>query len=82
MAGNVHEWTRSLWGRNREHSDYRYPYTLTDGREDLDARHDVLWVVRGGSFGEDHRSVRCAYRVSGLSYLLDRYVGFRVVVHP
>jgi formylglycine-generating enzyme required for sulfatase activity len=82
MAGNVHEWTRSLWGRNREHSDYRYPYTLTDGREDLDARHDVLRVVRGGSFGEDHRSVRCAYRVSGLSYLLDRYVGFRVVVHP
>jgi formylglycine-generating enzyme required for sulfatase activity len=82
MAGNVQEWTRSLWGRNREHSDYRYPYTPTDGREDLDARHDILRVVRGGSFGEDHRSVRCACRVRGLSYLSDRCVGFRVVVHP
>jgi formylglycine-generating enzyme required for sulfatase activity len=79
MAGNVWEWTRSLWGRNREHPDYRYPYMLTDGREDLDARHDVLRVARGGSFGEDHSSVRCAYRVSGLSYLCDRYSGFRVV---
>jgi formylglycine-generating enzyme required for sulfatase activity len=79
MAGNVWEWTRSLWGRNREHPDYRYPYMLTDGREDLDARHDVLRVAHGGSFGEDHSSVRCAYRVSGLSYLCDRYSGFRVV---
>jgi formylglycine-generating enzyme required for sulfatase activity len=82
MAGNVWEWTRSLWGRNREHPDYRYPYTPTDRREDLNGRHDVLRVVRGGSFGEDHRSLHCAYRVSGLSYLLDRYGGFRVVMHP
>jgi Sulfatase-modifying factor enzyme 1 len=47
MAGNVWEWTRSLWGRSGERPDYRYPYRATDGRENLDAEHELRWVLRG-----------------------------------
>jgi formylglycine-generating enzyme required for sulfatase activity len=35
MAGNVMEWTRSLWGTGKERPDYRYSYRPTDGRENL-----------------------------------------------
>ncbi|MBN1148998.1 MAG: SUMF1/EgtB/PvdO family nonheme iron enzyme, partial [Anaerolineales bacterium] len=48
MAGNVWEWTRSLWGKNLESPDYKYPYDPGDGREDMGSRD---WrVLRGGAF--------------------------------
>lgn len=50
MSGNVWEWTRSLWGKNREAPDFEYPYDSKDGeRENLNAPRDILRVVRGGS---------------------------------
>ena len=70
LAGNVGEWTSSL---------YRpYPYRVDDGREDPAA--EGLRVVRGGSFSLMGWNVRCACR---LRYPPDRkvgYDGFRVVV--
>src|SRR5262245_21813167 len=33
MAGNVREWTRSVWGIDLKRQDYCYPYNPTDGRE-------------------------------------------------
>ena len=52
MAGNVWEWTSSL---------YRdYPYRADDGREDLDASGPR--VLRGGSFSNFARDARCACR--------------------
>jgi formylglycine-generating enzyme required for sulfatase activity len=52
LAGNVFEWTRSL---------YRpYPYQPEDGREALDV--EGLRVVRGGSWYIDKDRVRCACR--------------------
>jgi formylglycine-generating enzyme required for sulfatase activity len=82
MAGNVWEWTRSLWGWNLEGPNYRYPYRPTDGRERLDAGKEVFRVLRGGAFDDDHRLVRCACRLGDGPDLWGWGVGFRVVVRP
>ena len=72
MAGNVWEWTRSLYKE--------YPYDVRDGRENLEA--DGPRVLRGGAFSDDERYVRCAYR----GRLSPRYrggcIGFRLVASP
>jgi formylglycine-generating enzyme required for sulfatase activity len=79
MAGNVWEWTRSLWGEDGSEPDFKYPYTPTDGRENLEAGNGVLRVLRGGSWDNYRRYARCAYRLRHLR-LVD--LGFRVVVSP
>ena len=79
MAGNVSEWTSSLWGKERDKPKFGYPYAATDGRENLSAPDTVLRVLRGGSFRNDARGVRCAYRVrNDPLYRLGR-ISFRVV---
>jgi len=75
MAGNVWEWTRSLWG-------YQYPYKLNDGRENLEAARDVRRVLRGGAFGYVLRRMRCAYRGGLGPDGRSRNIGFRGVVRP
>jgi formylglycine-generating enzyme required for sulfatase activity len=78
MAGNVWEWTRSLWG-----ASFEYPYDPADGREDLDATGGAPRVLRGGMFyligNWNHR---CAARNARNPYDLLRVIGFRVVVVP
>lgn len=76
MAGNVWEWTRTLFAD--------YPYMTNDGREDLEA--SGRQVMRGGAFyWGDRKSVRCAERdgqwMVARSFR-DDDVGFRVVWHP
>ena len=73
MAGNVLEWTRSLWGED-------YPYDPGDGREDLEAAGRR--VLRGGAFYDFSRYVRCAFRYYRLPHYRDRHNGFRGVVSP
>jgi formylglycine-generating enzyme required for sulfatase activity len=75
MAGNVLEWTRSLWG-------FAYLYRSKDGRENLDAPRDVHRVLRGGAFDDSLGLVRCAYRVRYGPHVRDMFIGFRVVMHP
>ena len=72
MAGNVWEWTSTL---------YRdYPYEAGDGRED---QEEVgLRVLRGGGFTGSRRRVRCSYRGRGGPRYRDDILGFRVVVCP
>jgi formylglycine-generating enzyme required for sulfatase activity len=82
MSGNVWEWTGSLWGKNLFDPEHGYPYDPDDGREAPDAGDDVLWVVRGGSFGDDGRYGRCAVRLRLSPYACSDSVGFRVVVAP
>jgi formylglycine-generating enzyme required for sulfatase activity len=82
MSGNVWEWTRSLWGKDWEKPDFKYPHNQKDGREDSKAGTDVLRVLRGGSFDYSGKNLRCANR-----YRYDpddrfRIIGFRVVVSP
>ena len=82
MAGNVSEWTRSLWGKTGDMPDFEYPYDPQDGRENLGAGHEVLRVVRGGSFFGDRLLARCAFRGRGLPDVRAYNIGFRVVVSP
>ena len=81
MAGNVWEWTRSLWGKSGKRPDYRYPYRSTDGRENLDAGREERRVLRGGAF-ERPQGVRCAYRFRHDPDVRYGDLGFRVVVRP
>jgi len=53
MAGNVWEWTSSLYRS--------YPYQADDGREDAESSDSR--VLRGGSFSGNRWLARCAVRV-------------------
>ncbi len=72
MAGNVWEWTGSLY--------QPYPYDPNDGRED--PRLGGKRVLRGGVFYSTARRVRCAYRDSGHPDRWRGSYGFRVVLAP
>jgi len=82
MSGNVWEWTRSLWGKDYAKPDFKYPYELKDDRENLEAPRDILRVIRGGSFGTNASSVRCAFRDWHRPNFRDRYYGFRLSARP
>jgi formylglycine-generating enzyme required for sulfatase activity len=70
MAGNVWEWTHSLYKK--------YPYRPNDGREDEDRSGDR--VVRGGSWFIHRGYARGAYRGYGHPGGFDNNFGFRLVV--
>ena len=72
MSGNVWDWTSSLYKPYRHAAD--------DGRED--AEEECPRVVRGGSWGNDRLSCRCASRNSLAPGSRDGLVGFRVCVAP
>jgi formylglycine-generating enzyme required for sulfatase activity len=82
MAGNVWEWTCSLWGFYSKEPDFKYAYDRQDGRENLKADSDTLRVLRGGAFNFPLAYTRCAFRGRGYPYLGDFNVGFRVCVAP
>jgi len=72
MAGNVWEWTLSL---------YRdYPYRPDDGREDPLA--EGRRVLRGGSWHDLQRYARVSYRLIDPPGYFSTYIGFRVVCSP
>jgi len=88
MAGNVWEWTNSLYGlwNNKESKIGRYfsyPYNESDGRERIEVSDiEAIRVLRGGAFYNNQLSARCAYRiVRNPNDMYDDY-GFRVVVAP
>jgi formylglycine-generating enzyme required for sulfatase activity len=62
LAGNVWEWTGSLWGKYWQGPDFGYPYDPNDGREDQAAPDSVFRVLRGGSWSASQLGVRCAIR--------------------
>jgi formylglycine-generating enzyme required for sulfatase activity len=72
MAGNVWEWTRSLYKR--------YPYDQEDVRGDLNAPSDVIRVKRGGAFDVSGEYVRCACRSRDLPNYSGWDCGFRLCV--
>lgn len=80
MAGNVWEWTISLWGRGGSTPEFSYPYNKLDGRENILAPNEYRRVVRGGSFYYFDYCLRCSTR--NLMYPATRHSGggFRVVL--
>lgn len=78
MAGNIWEWTLTLWGTNVQL--YRYPYNPNDGREDINASKDIYRIVRGGSFFENKDAARCAFRNRYLPLFRSPHLGFRIVL--
>lgn len=82
MAGNVWEWTGSLWGKDWDKPDYRYPYRVGDGRENLEAGNGVHRVLRGGSFDYNRRAARCSVRLRLVPDFRGWDYGFRVGVAP
>jgi formylglycine-generating enzyme required for sulfatase activity len=78
MAGNVWEWTLSLWGADSMEPEFSYPYKPNDGREDANAGDEMRRVLRGGSFTDVAGDVRCAVRHGHLPDRRFRNVGFRV----
>ena len=68
MAGNVWEWTGSLYRA--------YPYDASDGREDLEAGGER--VVRGGAYDEGPLAARSAWRNGVKPDLQAANIGFRV----
>lgn len=80
VAGNLWEWTRSLWGKGLSEPDFAYPYTPSNGREDPNAPVDVLRVLRGGSWHDDTGWLRSAYRYYSDPRYPDVTVGFRVMI--
>ncbi len=79
MAGNVWEWTSSLWGKDRQKPEFGYPYDAKDGRENPNAPDSVVRILRGGSFWNDAQNVRCACRLRLNPLVRDVNFGFRVV---
>jgi formylglycine-generating enzyme required for sulfatase activity len=67
MAGNVWEWTSSLYEP--------YPYDATDGREDGAA--EGRRVLRGGSWFNEEGIIRAAIRLDIDSFLSSISAGFR-----
>ena len=92
MAGNMFEWTRSVWGRyDSKKSEggkivfdplFSYPYMLDDDREALSK--DTRWVrsLRGGSWNGDMSLMRCASRFGSPPAYRLAIIGFRVVCVP
>lgn len=79
MAGNVIEWTRSLWGTDIKMPEYPYPYSKNKKeRENIQAPEEVRRVVRGGAWDDESESVRCAYRFSNPPISRNNLLGFRV----
>jgi formylglycine-generating enzyme required for sulfatase activity len=82
MAGNVWEWTASLWGADWYEPAFVYPYVPDDGREDLEADAGICRVLRGGSFAYAQQFGLCAYRYKNLPDNQSDGIGFRVALAP
>jgi formylglycine-generating enzyme required for sulfatase activity len=72
MSGNVREWVSSLY--------QAYPYSATDGREDLIASGSR--VLRGGSWYYDDSDVRSASRIRSDPANTNGNIGFRCSRSP
>ncbi len=77
MSGNVWEWCSTIW------QGTAYPFQVQDEWTKVyPDRTDVLRVLRGGSFIDNDRRVRCASRYWSSPHHGVINIGFRVVGSP
>ena len=84
FVGNVRQWTCTLWGEDPTEPDPNYVYPWRDdGRNDLNENSQILRVVRGSSYQDDRKLLRCTARYGKLpddrGFSGTRH-GFRVVM--
>jgi formylglycine-generating enzyme required for sulfatase activity len=80
FAGNVSEWTSTIWGDAFSTADFEYPYVSDDGREDFSSHsHRTL---RGGSWRYYARVCRVAHPNRREPDYLSDSIGFRLVFIP
>lgn len=82
MAGNVWEWTRSLWATAYGKPEINYPCVSKDGPEIMAAPSNVTRVLRGGAWNYHSESARCACRVNYVPDSRQRHFGFRLTISP
>jgi len=80
MAGNVWEWTGSLWGIEPEKRNDINLYHLDDAPKNSNSREKR--VLRGGSFDQPYDRIRCAFRNASNPEFRVSDFGFRVVISP
>ncbi|MGC9393856.1 MAG: SUMF1/EgtB/PvdO family nonheme iron enzyme [Anaerolineae bacterium] len=80
VAGNVWEWTRTLWGVDILTTLFKYPYNPADGREDMQADAAMYRVLRGGSYNYGRDAARCTARNRLMPNHGNWFVGFRVAL--
>ncbi|MEI6181068.1 MAG: formylglycine-generating enzyme family protein, partial [Chloroflexales bacterium] len=71
MAGNVWEWTASIYRR--------YPYNLTDGRENPNDPAQKRFTLRGGAWNLASLNLRTAFRFNISPAYGSRDIGVRLV---
>jgi len=83
-AGNVIEWTNSLWRLDEDldsdDPEFGYPYVPEDGREHVDAPASAARVVRGGSWYDHSPFARASFRYRSVPDLRLNFQGFRLLV--
>jgi formylglycine-generating enzyme required for sulfatase activity len=81
-AGNVWEWTSTMWGLERLHPQFGPPYRADDGRERLQPIRPFreFRVCRGGSYRESAERVACAARDRRQANMRNSDCGFRIAM--
>lgn len=84
FVGNLRQWTCTLWGEKRVAPDPRFVYPWKDDRRnDLNANSQIRRVVRGSSYKDNEKFLRCSARSGQIPEDVgfpDARHGFRVVM--
>jgi formylglycine-generating enzyme required for sulfatase activity len=83
LAGNVYEWTSSLFGSSGvgdDEAEFQYPYVASDGRENPDAPPNVRRVLRGGAWANAFSNGRAVSRNCDPPTNRLNFYGLRIVV--
>jgi formylglycine-generating enzyme required for sulfatase activity len=82
MAGNVWDWTITLWGQDKDNAEFVYPYNPSDGRQDVGADETNYRIIRGGSFKNEFWASRSACRDLDPPKFSLNNLGFRLFLGP
>jgi formylglycine-generating enzyme required for sulfatase activity len=82
MAGNIWEWTSTLWGEPRKQAQFTYPYVYDPHkRENPDAPATEHRIYRGGAYDQGANQVGCTVRSYFVApNIADKTLGSRVVL--